>query len=216
MKQLLLSIMVALVAVGTAVGQPMHHGWHEGPYREEAAQVMEEWADRVPAELTFGEIEELAGRLSIPAQKAGFVARSSIASMILPGSGQFMNGDPLAGSLFLAGDLAITAGTLVAVYYLMPEPLRFDQLDYLQTPKAQVKAIWEDELGEMTLADSLPLAGVLAGGIILDHVLARVSAGHARVLASNRIASGEIEFTPRPELVIMAGGRLGLGMGMSY
>ncbi|MFW6288571.1 MAG: hypothetical protein ACOC2Q_02190 [Spirochaetota bacterium] len=217
MRRIVFITMAALLAVGSVAAQPMRRGTIGGDrYRGEAEEILDDYSGRVPAELTFGEIEELAGELSIPAQKAVYVAKSTVASLIIPGMGQFMNGDAVAGSLFLAGDLLIAAGTFVGVYYLMPEALRFDQLDYLDTPKSQVKSTWETELGNLTLRDALPIAGVVTGGVILDHLLSRASAKHAGALARERIASGAVEFEPRPEIIIMAGGRFGLGMSMSH
>jgi len=217
MRTIVMIGLIGTIVVAAVAAQPGHHSeWHDGPYREEAEAIMNEWEDRVPAQLTFGEVEELAGQLSIPAQKAAYVAKSQTASMIVPGTGQFMNDEPLAGALFLAGDLVLSAGTLVGVYFLMPEALRFDRIDYLNTPKSRIKDEWVRELEELSLLDSLPIAGVLAGGMILDAVLSGASARHAGMLARNRIASGAITFEPRPEMIIMAGGRLGLGMSMSY
>ncbi len=217
MKRIVLVMTIALLASGAVTAQSMHHGtMGSGPYRAQAEEILDGYSGRVPAELTFGEIEELAGELSIPAQKDAYVAKSTIASLIMPGMGQFMNDDAVAGSLFLAGDLLIVTGTLVGIYYLMPEALRFDELDYLDTPKTQIKSTWEAELGNLTLRDTLPIAGVMTGGIILNHVLSRASAKHAAELAHERIASGAVEFEPRPEIIIMTGGRFGFGMSMSH
>ena len=187
----------------------------EGPYLDEARGILDEWEDRVPAQLTFGEIEELAGELSIPAQKAAYVHKSELASMVMPGTGQFMNDDAVAGALFVAGDLAITTGTLFGVYYLLPEEVRFDRLDYLDSSKTQVKDTWETALGEMTLGRSLSIAGVLTGGMLLDSALGYFSSRHAGKLARTRIEAGDVEFEARPEILFGAG-MFGFGMSMSY
>jgi len=212
-------IAIAAAAAFAQMGDGPHGGpWRmtEGPYAQEAQAIMDEYADRVPSELTFGEREQLAGQLSIPAQKAAFVGVSRFSSMLMPGAGQFLNKDYLAGSLFALGDLTITAGTLVGVYYLLPPEVRFDQLDYYNAPKSQIKATWESAMNSMSLADALPIAGVVTGGALLNHILARFSSAHAGNLARERIESGEIEFEPRPRMFMMTGGRFGLGMGFAY
>ncbi|MFW6292162.1 MAG: hypothetical protein ACOC7V_07500 [Spirochaetota bacterium] len=190
-------------------------GFGDGPYLDEARGIMDEWESRVPAQLTFGEIEELAGELSIPAQKAAYVRKSEFSSMVMPGTGQFMNEEPVAGALFVAGDLAITTGTLFGVYYLLPEEVRFDSLDYLSSSKTEIKDTWEAALGEMTLGRSLSIAGVFAGGMLLDSTLGYFSSRHAGKLARARIEAGDVVFEARPEILLGAG-LFGFGMSMSY
>ncbi|MFW5745138.1 MAG: hypothetical protein ACOC2D_17835 [Spirochaetota bacterium] len=187
----------------------------DGPYLNEARAIMDEREDRVPAQLTFGEMEELAGELSIPAQKAAYVRKSRLSSMVMPGTGQFLNDDPVAGALFVTGDLAITTGTLVGVYFLLPEEVRLDRLDYLDSSNAQVKDTWETALGDMTLGRSLSIAGVLTGGMLLDSALGYFSSRHAGKLARMRIEAGDVEFEARPEILFGAG-MFRFGMRMRY
>ena len=104
--------------------------------------ILEDNADTSISDLTFGQLQELLGRLSVPMQEAAYIQRSSAASMMMPGKGQFMNGDALSGSLFLAADLAVVAGTLVGTYFLLPAELQFDQLDYLNTSHTDIMAAW--------------------------------------------------------------------------
>ncbi len=87
--------------------------------------------------LSYGELRELAGRLSVALQKDRFVARSKAMSFMMPGSGQFLNKDYGSGAAFLATDLAVVAGTLIGAYYLLPDDLRFQQLDYFNTSFAR-------------------------------------------------------------------------------
>ena len=149
-------------------------------------------------------------------QKAAYVRASAMASFLMPGAGQFMNKDPLGGTLFALADLVIKGGTLTGVYFLLPEEVRFDQLDYWNAPKSQVKSTWESAVNGMSLSDALPIAGVMAGGMLLETVLAGFSAKHAGGLARERIATGEIDFRPRPKIILMAPGLLGIGMSMGY
>lgn len=209
---------VLLLAITASAAFAQSHGrmgdvFGDGPYRDEADAILDAYDDRVPAELTFGEIEQLAGQLSIPAQKAGFVARSAGASFFVPGAGQFMNDEPVAGALFLAGGIAIKTGTLLGVYFLLPEALRFDQLDYFNTPGSQIKETWTNELEDITFAQALPIYGVVFGGALADLILSGFSARHAGRLAARRIDSGEVTFEPRPEIMMVAPGRIGIGFG---
>ena len=176
---------------------------------------MSDYQDRVPAELTFGEISELAGLLSIPAQKAAWVAKSEFASFMMPGAGQFMNDDAVSGALFTFGSLAISSGTLVGVYFLLPEEVQFGQIDYYNDPKSEIKAAWENAIAGMSLRDALPIAGVLTGGAILDLVLSGFSARHAGELAQERIEAGAITFDARPEIILGPAG-FALNMRMRY
>ena len=135
--------------------------------------------------------------------------------MMMPGLGQFMNGDAVGGSLFLASGLAVAAGTIVGYYFLMPEELRFSNLDYLNTPAVSVHEQIKTAYESMTLTDALPLAGVVAGGMLLHHVIAHVSAHHASKLAMGRIESGAIEFTPISGMLAKGLSHPGLGFGMN-
>ncbi|MFP4113591.1 MAG: hypothetical protein ACOC2Y_02910 [Spirochaetota bacterium] len=224
MKKTVLIAFIAIVAAGTAIAQPRHgmggrrgsEMWGDGPYRREAERIMNDYADRVPGDLTFAEIDELAGRLSIPAQKRMYVGASSLASFFAPGLGQFINGDALGGSLFMLGSTAIKTGTLVGIYFLLPEEVRFSNLDYWNDSKSEITSTWDSALGAMSVADYVSVFGVAAGGMLVDHILARLSARHAGNLARERIASGEVEFRPRPEIILGPGGTLGFGLRMGY
>ncbi|MFW5688893.1 MAG: hypothetical protein ACOC1U_04900 [Spirochaetota bacterium] len=218
MKRILIAAIALLIVAAGAFAQMGGHGRYgkkDGPYRAQAEEIMSDYDDRVPSELTFGEIEELAGRLSIPAQKAAFVGFSRVASMIAPGVGQFLNKDYLGGSLFALGDLTIKAGTLVGIYFLLPPEVRFDQLNYYTAPKSQIASTWESAVNGMSLEDTLPIVGVAAGGALLSSILGQFAGAHAAGLARDRIASGEIEFEPRPQMM-MIGGRLGVGVRMGF
>ena len=186
------------------------------PFASEVRSILSEYRDRAPADLKFGEIEDLAAALSVPAQKSAYVRESAAASMIVPGLGQFKNGDPVAGALFLLGDLAVTAGTVVGLYFLLPPELRFDQLDYVNTPYPDIHAAWESAAANSTMAQTLPFWGVATGGMILKHVVAHVSARHAARLAVSNIERGEVTFEPRAGFIGDFHGRPGLGFGLRY
>ena len=120
-----------------------------------------------------------------------------------------MTGDTLGGWLFVAWDVTVLAGTLVSAYFVLPANVQFGSLDYLNAPLSSIQTAW----GSNSLLSYLPLAGVLAGGMILDIVLRHVSADNAARTARKNIAEGKVTFQPSFEL---DEGRLGFGMRMSF
>ncbi len=95
-----------------------------------------------------------------------FVKKTKIASAILPGLGQYMNNDPLGGTLFLISDIVVTAGTLIGAYYLLPDELRFESLDYFGDSRATIKERWENQSSN----DLMPTMGVMAAGFVVSGV----------------------------------------------
>ncbi len=215
MKKSLVLLIVLIAVAGTLMADGHDDGDHYS-FADERMAIMDEYADLVPHELTFGQRNEIAGELSIPLQKEFYVARSGFASAIQPGLGQFMNGDAVSGSLFLAGDIAIAAGTLIGAYFLLPAELQADELDYLGSTKTEVKDAWSAAFTNMTNAEALPLAAVVTTGFLLDQLLGLFSARHAAGLAFDRIESGEKTFQPRPELLLRGHGGFGMGVSFGY
>jgi len=211
MKRLTALILMAAIALPLMAAD---RDKADRPYSDEVAAILAPYMDRAPADLTLSELNEIGAALSIPMQKAAYVHRSAMASMMMPGLGQFMNGDAVSGSLFLAADVAVAAGTIVGYYFLMPEELRFSNLDYLHTPALSVHDQIKTAYESMSLSDMLPLAGVVAGGAILHHIIAHVSAHHASQLAKDRIASGAVEFTPISGMLAKGLSHPGIGLGM--
>ena len=191
-------------------------GHHHDMFAEETDAILNEYRDRTPASLTFGEIEELSGALSVPAQKAAWLRNSAMASAVMPGLGQFRNGDPLSGTLFMLGDLAIVAGTALGMYFLLPPELQFGQLDYFNTPTSEIHAAWEAVEETATLADMWPIMGVATGGLILKHVISHFSSRHAHRLAMENIENGSVTFEPRVGFMTGSHGGMGLGFSLKY
>lgn len=224
MRRLLLALTILALALPAIAEEGSHHGrdgdkdrgHHHDMFANETDAILLEFRDRTPASLTFDEIEELTAALSIPAQKAAYVRGSAMASAVVPGLGQFKNGDPLSGTLFMLGDLVITAGTAIGMYFLLPPELQFDQLDYFNTPAADIQAAWESAHETATFADMWPIMGVATGGMILKQVLSHFSSRHAHGLAMERIANGTVTFEPRAGLSMGSHGGFGLGFGMKY
>lgn len=180
----------------------------------ELEAVANEAGDQRLSELTVDDIVDIAGRLSVREQEARYVRSLAVRSFILPGLGQLRGGDPLAGSLFLAGDLALTVGTLWGAYALLPESVQIRRddtgLDYFGDSRADIREAWE----ELSFRDLAPSLGVVVGGAVVDLFYRSWSSSHARDLALDNIESGSVTFEPRPFEFI--GGRLGFGMSMRY
>jgi len=211
MKRFLPLVLLSLfLAAGAASGQPMMGGSFGpmmggasgarpahfkllGNYGEvERAALREELGPRKLGELGGAELFSWADRLSVAAQKDAWLAASLTASLASPGKGQLMNGDRAGGGLFAAAHVGVNVGTLLAWYFLLPADLRFDGLDYLGTPLADIGARWNGK----SLRDYLPSIGAMAGGMLLDGAL-RLWSGHAALLAaSERVDSGAKSFQP--------------------
>ncbi len=147
--------------------------------------------------------------LLVAVQKERYVQRLRTASFILPGLGQFMAGDTLGGFLFVGWNVTILAGTLVTAYLVLPSNVQFGSLNYLTAPVSEISDAWRSN----TLVSYIPLAAVLAGGLILEMVLRSVSADNAARKAEQNIADGKVTFQPNLELL---DGGLGFGMRLIF
>jgi len=156
--------------------------------------------------MTVGDLEKLEGQLSVAIQKEAYVRRAAMASFRLPGVGQLRTGDTLGGALFLTGDLAVVAGTLVGAYFLLPANVQFGSLDYLNAPFSTIETTWKAN----TLAEYLPSIAVAAGGSVAQMLLRVWSARQAEADARAAVQSGKVTF--QPELVPLVG-PMGQGMG---
>jgi hypothetical protein len=223
MKKWLVILLILTVAGSVFAGSPGHSrsmdhrsmmwmGMEEELLKQQLEAVLAGEENTAIGDLTIGEAEELLGEISIAYQKAAFVAKSRAMSMMLPGLGQFMNHDVGMGVLFLSADLLVGAGTLLGAYFLLPDELRFDQLNYFTDSYATIKGQWETQ----SFVDFLPSIGVLAGGGLIQAVLRGVSSRHAAALAERNIAEGNITFEPKVYMLPVGPGAMGFGMGMKY
>jgi hypothetical protein len=181
----------------------------------EITGILDQQAATQIGTMTVGDMEKLAGQISIAIQKEQYVRRAGMASMMLPGMGQFKTGDSLNGSLFLAGDIAVFAGTLLGAYFLLPSNVQLASMDYLNTPLSSIRTTWESN----TLSEYGPSIAVAVGGMAVQMLLRWVSARNAREDARQAIDNGKVTF--QPELVPLfgpmgPGGMYGMGMGMGF
>ena len=160
--------------------------------------------------LTVGDLARLAARISIAEQQERYVQKARNASWHFPGAGQFMTGDAVDGSLYLAGNVTVIAGTLIGAYFLLPSNVQFGSLDYLHDPLSGIRSQWEGN----SIVDYLPSCAILLGGMIVNRILGHFSAVEAEKKARQNIADGTVTFTPNFDF--LAGGRPGVGMRMRF
>jgi hypothetical protein len=203
MKRFLISICLAAACVAGVGAQeaPQPSATQSG-----LSAALQEMSAAQLGTLTVADVVELASRISIAEQKVRYVQKARMASFMLPGAGQLMAGDAVGGSLYLAGDVLLFAGTVVGSYFLLPADLQFGSLDYLNSPVSTIKSLWESH----SVVDYLPTWGVMAGGMLLKAVLGHLSARSAAEEARANVSSGKVTFTPDLQFV-----GLGMGPGMS-
>ncbi len=181
----------------------------------EIAAILDQSGQSQLGTMTVAELQRIAGQISIAIQKEEYVRRAGAASMMLPGLGQFRTGDSLNGSLFLAGDIVLFAGTLVGAYFLLPSNVQFASMDYLNTPLSSIRSTWESN----TIIDYAPAIGVAAAGMAAQMLLRWISSRNAREDARQAVESGKVTF--EPELVPLfdplgRGGMPGVGMRLRW
>jgi hypothetical protein len=206
MKKLLLASLIACALAAAAAAEPSSS---VTALPAEIASALAEMSSTQLGTLTVGDLESVAERISIAAQKTRYVQRARFASRIMPGAGQFMTGDVAGGALFALGNLAITAGTLTAVYFLLPSDLQFGTTNYLTDSFETIHTRWQSK----SFMDYLPAMGAMAGGMILRGVLGKFSSANAVETARRNIAEGKVTFTPSFEFF---GPRFGMCMRWRY
>jgi hypothetical protein len=177
--------------------------------QQELTAALEQMSGTQIGSLTVGELVKAAERVSLASQKIRYVQRARMASMMLPGTGQFMTGDALGGSLFLAADLAVMAGTMIGAYYLLPASVQFMSFDYMNRPMMDIHTAWLTN----SISSYLPSIGVMAGGMVLKGVLGHFAAQGAAIRARANIADGKVTFSPR---IGFFDSGFGMGMMMRY
>jgi hypothetical protein len=181
-----------------------------GYAQAEIKAIFTENSDTRIGEFEVGEIGELLNRLSVAAQNDAYVAQSQMLSFMVPGLGELKNGDVGAGVLFLLADTAVTAGTLLGAYFLLPQDLLFDQLDYFNASYTDIKNRWESH----SFMDYLPTMGVMTGGWLLSGGLRFLSAKRAGEAAKRSIDAGKVTFEPKVALSSID--TLALGIKIKY
>jgi hypothetical protein len=202
-----LMILAALAVIAACAGA--QEGLAPAGITAEIGEALNEMSASPIGGLTVGDLARFAERVSVAEQKARYVQKARMASWMIPGAGQLMTGDMLGGSLFLAGDIALMAGTLIGAYVLLPANVQFSGIDYLNDPLSGIRSRWEGN----SIGDYLPACGIMLGGMVLNRVLAHFSSVEAAKGARRNIAEGKITFTPNFEFL---GRSFGMGMRMRF
>jgi len=177
--------------------------------RGELGAAMAEMSGDQLGALTVGDLIRLGERISVAEQNARYVEKARAASQMFPGVGQFMTGDTVGGSLFLAGDVALMTGMLIGAYALLPSNVQFSSLNYFGDPTGTIRSRWESN----SISDYLPSAAVMLGGMIVKAVVGHFAAEDAARRARENIAAGKVTFTPNLEFL---GRGVGAGMRMRF
>ena len=206
MKKILVTFLVSSALFVGAGMTPVFAQKADEPlgFEAELDAALNEMASTQLGTVTMADLAKLADRLSIAQQKLQYVQRARRASFMVPGAGQFMTGDTLGGSLFLAGDVAVAAGTLLGAYFLLPSNVQFSNLDYLDASLSSIGNTWQSN----SIVSYLPSVGVLLAGAVVKGILRHISAVSAAREARENIADGKVTFTPRFDF-----DRHGFGMG---
>lgn len=207
-------ILVFSVAVSPLFAESMHMEDDWGlseeqllPYNQAIDQFMDERATSTVDEITIGDLRQLGATLSVVAQEEDYVRRAALSSYFMPGSGHFGVGATGTGVAFLAGSVAIAAGTVVGAYFLLPEEVQFGELDYINDSFREIGTAWRGE----SIASLLPSFGVLLGGGLVHAILGELASNDAENIARRHIETGEKTFDPKPFIYPDARGRLILG-----
>ncbi len=202
------AVVVCLLAAAGASAGP----WKDkkSDFQKEVEDILAQNGSTQIGSMTVADMEKIMGDISIARQKEAYIQRARVASFVMPGVGQFMGGDPVGGSLFIVGDVALFAGTVLGAYFLLPPNVQLSGLDYLNTSLVGIKNAWEAN----SLLSYLPSVGVMAGGMILKHLFGLWSSKSAAALARQNIADGKITFEPELMPFGGPGGGFGPGGGM--
>lgn len=215
MKRALVVVMICLVP-GLMFAYPNDRPWTQnrgfqdlspveaGPYYSaEVRQIESEMGQQKLGDIDVAGLAAVRERLSIAIQKDAYVNRVRTESMFLPGLGHFETGDTTNGLLFMGLDLAVLTGTAFAVYYSLPDDLRFDRLDYLHSSFSTINNTWNGH----SIVDYLPAFGVFLGGMIVDGIVRYWSSTSAADGARQKIDTGSVTFKP-----LIGPGFMGLGV----
>jgi hypothetical protein len=212
MKQRFLALLLAgLIATPLFAGDK-HESWDDTGVeidlflRELSGALEEQEGARIDS-LTLGDISDIAAQVSVRLQAERFIAESRRVSFVHPGAGHLMNGEKTTGALLMGANVAIIAGTVVGAYFLLPNDIRFDELNYFEDSFGDIETAWKST----SFVDYLPAAGVVVGGLVVKGVLGYFAAQGAERLARERVESGAITFEP-----FDAAGKPGMGFRWSY
>ena len=140
------------------------------------------------SDLTVGDWKSLEAARTVEFQKIGYVRRAEAASFLVPGLGQYLVGDPLGGTLNLAGQIALVGGTFYTAWALLPSDARNASGS---DRRGAIGHAWSSEPASM-----IPSTLVMAGGLTLAVLQRFWASDDAGRKAMANITSGKVTFQP--------------------
>lgn len=206
MRRILVLVLSTLAIAGLSAHHNHGFGWRSefgqrGPFgmpvdakffTAEVLAVESELGGRKFGEFSLNELKPFMNRLSVAEKKDAYVRGAAFSSFMLPGLGQFNNGNSAGGFGFLGLHLLTVTGTILGAYFLLPEDLRFDKLDYWNGSAGSIKNAWDSK----RISDLLPSMGTLMAGIMLDITIRFFSARSAADDAQTWVKAGKVTFEP--------------------
>jgi hypothetical protein len=200
-KHTVLATFLMISAVISA--QPMRHAAFasrdqlglpiQGDYaKAELSAIEGEFGTTTLGEIRVNQLVSLSARMERAIAKDVYLRSTAAMSLMMPGAGQFRNGEAPAGTGFLALHLGTVAGGLAAFYFLMPADLRFDQLDYVSSPHGDIRDAWKAH----SISDYAAAIAPRAAAALLDTGVRYWSATAAYASAKTAIDQGRAKLVP--------------------
>ena len=130
-------------------------------------------------EVTVADIVDVADLISVAARQEAYVRRAAGLSVLVPGLGHYAIGSRTRAFGYFAADLFLHGTAAVVAYLLLPAPLKFSNLNYLQTPISDIENRWKS----LTPADYLPAVAVGVSASILSAIVRQTASRDARAVA---------------------------------
>lgn len=153
-----------------------------------------EAGDRPVVEISISDVIEILELASLAEQEAGHVASSRVRSFLVPGWGQYANGDTRSALLYFLADTTVGLTTIGLCYWLLPPSVQWRNLNYLQTPFESIRDRW----AALSASELIPSISVSIAGSILGLALRHFAAENAEATAIAAIEEGLVGFEPRP------------------
>ena len=203
MRRTLIIVCIAITGLGGVFAESDETGTNMVPAAREIDEILDGAGDLLLANLAVEDLLYVVNLTSLAYQQQDYVQKSARLSRMVPGLGQYMNGNTGTAFGFFAADLAIKATVLVLGYLLLPASVQHSNLNYLQTPVADIEARWK----ALTTGELLPSVALAASGSILSAIVRQFASRDARDLAMQSIEEGTVVFQPTPLLSRPATGR---------
>ena len=162
----------------------------ETPAENQIRLILEQASEVGLADLSVGDLTQTMALLSVAQQQREHVKHSARFSAMVPGLGQYVNGELGRGLIFAAADLVVGVAAAALAYWLLPPAVQWRNLNYLQTPIVDIETRWK----ALTPGELIPSVAVAASGSLVGLVIRRFASEDAATLARARISEGSIVF----------------------